>query len=220
MIFPARTERPPESRAGHPSNPQYQRVAGPRSIIRWTAWWTPRRDRYGLRLFAISDIYVREVQTVSNSFAPEFGGTAGDIFNVITNSGSNQFHGEVLFHRPSSDADRARTDSAGRRTRPNPSIDLHDYAFNAGGPIKKDKVFIFGAYEHLLRGTPMPVTIDPTAAAQIGIPPDATGHRAHRAARSVSEPARGLADQLQALRSSSATIISATSIRSIPPTAD
>ena len=46
-------------------------------------------DRYGLRLFPISDIYVREVQTVSNSFAPEFGNTAGNIFNVITNSGTN-----------------------------------------------------------------------------------------------------------------------------------
>ena len=52
-------------------------------------------DRYGLRLFPISDIYVREVQTVSNSFAPEFGGTAGNIFNVITNSGSNQPHAEL-----------------------------------------------------------------------------------------------------------------------------
>ncbi|MEI9973231.1 MAG: carboxypeptidase-like regulatory domain-containing protein [Ignavibacteriota bacterium] len=54
-------------------------------------------DRYGLRLFAVSDVYVREVQTVSNSFAPEFGGTAGDIFNVITNSGSNALHGEFSF---------------------------------------------------------------------------------------------------------------------------
>ena len=52
-------------------------------------------DRYGLRLFPISDIYVREVQTVSNSFAPEFGNTAGNIFNVITNSGTNSPHGEL-----------------------------------------------------------------------------------------------------------------------------
>lgn len=125
-------------------------------------------DRYGLRLFAISDIYVREVQTVSNSFAPEFGGTAGDIFNVITNSGSNAFHGEGYFIGRPPDAS-ARTILLAAN-KPNTSIDLHDFAFNAGGPIKKDKLFIFGAYEHLLRGTPVPVTIDPTAAAQIGIP--------------------------------------------------
>ena len=54
-------------------------------------------DRYGLRLFPISDIYVREVQTVSNSFAPEFGGTSGIIYNVITNSGANQSHAEFSF---------------------------------------------------------------------------------------------------------------------------
>jgi hypothetical protein len=54
-------------------------------------------DQYGLRLFAISDSYVREVQTVSNSFAPEFGRTVGDIYNAISNSGSNTFHGEFYF---------------------------------------------------------------------------------------------------------------------------
>ncbi len=125
-------------------------------------------DRYGLRLFAISDSYVREVQTVSNSFAPEYGQTAGDVFNVITNSGSNQFHGEFYFiGRPPDGVARTILLAANK---PNSSIDLHDYSMNAGGPIKKDKVFVFGAYEHLLRGTPTPVTIDPTAASQIGIP--------------------------------------------------
>jgi hypothetical protein len=125
-------------------------------------------DRYGLRLFAISDSYVREVQTVSNSFAPEYGQTSGDVFNVITNSGSNDFHGEFYFiGRPPDAVARTILLAANK---PNPNIDLHDYSMNAGGPIKKNKVFIFGAYEHLLRGTPTPVTIDPNAAAQIGIP--------------------------------------------------
>jgi hypothetical protein len=50
-------------------------------------------DRYGLRLFAISDSYVKEIQTISNSYSPEFGNTAGVIFNSITGSGTNKFHG-------------------------------------------------------------------------------------------------------------------------------
>ncbi len=54
-------------------------------------------DRYGLRLFAISDSYVREVETISNSFAPEFGNTAGIIYNVISASGSNKLHGEAQY---------------------------------------------------------------------------------------------------------------------------
>jgi Carboxypeptidase regulatory-like domain/TonB dependent receptor len=124
-------------------------------------------DQYGLRLFAISDSYVREVQTVSNSFAPEFGRTAGDIYNAITNSGSNDFHGEGYFiGRP---PDSARTILLASN-QPNTSIDLHDFAGNAGYRIKKDKLFIFGAYEHLLRGTPTPVTITAANAAAIGLP--------------------------------------------------
>ena len=126
-------------------------------------------DRYGLRLFPISDIYVREVQTVSNSFAPEYGGTAGNIYNVITNSGTNDFHGEFYFIGRPPDAN-ARTILLASN-RPAPSIDLHDYAFNASGPVVKDKLFIFGGYENLLRGTPFPTTIDSTAASQIGIAP-------------------------------------------------
>src|SRR6185437_12716572 len=101
-------------------------------------------DRYGLRLFPISDIYVREVQTVSNSFAPEFGGTSGNIFNVITNSGTNQFHGEFYFIGRPTDAS-ARTILLASN-KPATSIDLHDYAANSGGAIIKDKLFIFGGY--------------------------------------------------------------------------
>ncbi|MGA2113571.1 MAG: carboxypeptidase regulatory-like domain-containing protein [Bryobacteraceae bacterium] len=124
-------------------------------------------DQYGLRLFAISDSYVREVQTVSNSFAPEFGRTAGDIYNAVTNSGTNEFHGEFYFiGRP---PDSARTILLASN-QPSTSIDLHDFAGNAGGPIKKNKLFIFGAYEHLLRGTPAAVTITPANASALGIP--------------------------------------------------
>lgn len=125
-------------------------------------------DRYGLRLFPISDVYVREVQTVSNSYAPEFGGTAGNIFNVITNSGTNTFHGEVYYiGRPTDLA--ARTMLLSYST-PKPNLTLNDVSLNAGGPVIKDKLFIFGGYEHLKRGLPQPNTISPSDAAAIGIP--------------------------------------------------
>lgn len=126
-------------------------------------------DRYGLRLFPISDIYVREVQTVSNSFAPEFGGTAGNIFNVITNSGSNKAHGEFYFIGRPTDAS-ARTILLASN-KPAAVIDLHDYAVNASGAVVKDKLFLFGGYEHLLRGLPSPNTISPASAAQLGLAP-------------------------------------------------
>jgi hypothetical protein len=125
-------------------------------------------DRYGLRLFPISDVYVREVQTVSNSYAPEFGNTAGNIFNVITNSGTNVPHGEFYYiGRP--------TDLAARPmllalSSPKPDLTLADFATNAGGAIIKDKLFIFGGYEHLKRGLPQPNTIAASDAAALGLP--------------------------------------------------
>src|SRR5215475_1149998 len=125
-------------------------------------------DRYGLRLFPISDIYVREVQTVSNSFAPEFGMTAGDIFNVITNSGTNVPHGEFYYiGRPTALAARPMLLAL---SSPKPNLTLKDFATNAGGALIKDKLFLFGGYEHLDRGLPSPNTIAPSDAAAIGIP--------------------------------------------------
>ena len=123
-------------------------------------------DRHGLRLFPISDVYVREVQTVTNSFSPEFGGTTGDIYNVITNSGSNTIHGQFLYIHRWLDA----TAEPMLSSKTAPKTELNDYAVNAGGPFKKDKLFWFAGYEHLVRGVASAITITPANAAALGIP--------------------------------------------------
>ena len=130
-------------------------------------------DRYGLRLFPISETYVKEVETVANSFAPEFGGTSGNIYNVITNSGSNIFHGIFTWIRRSVDA-TARPILLSP-TAKKPELKLQDFATNAGAPIIKDKLFVFGAYEHLTRGVPTPITILPANAGGLGIPSNIAG---------------------------------------------
>ena len=123
-------------------------------------------DRYGLRLFAIADSYVGEVQTVSNSFAPEFGKIAGDIFNVITLSGTNQFHGSILaLGRP--------LDLVARPILATPTTLLpvaNNFLANGGGPVIKNKLFFFASYEHVKRSVPAPITITPANALAIGIP--------------------------------------------------
>ena len=123
-------------------------------------------DRYGLRLFAIANSYVSEVQTVSNSFTPEFGKTAGNIYNVITGSGSNTFHGNFTYiGRP--------LDLVARPILATPTTLLpiaNDLAVNGSGPIIKNKLFVFGSYERVNRSVPQPITITPANAAAIGIP--------------------------------------------------
>ena len=120
-------------------------------------------DRYGLRLFAISDSYVSEIETISNSYSPEFGNTAGIIFNTITGSGTNTYHGTADYiWRPeaaSSCPILAICNPAlpGGVVKPNLHVD--DVIGNVGGPVIKDKLFFYAAYEHLRRSYPQPNTI-------------------------------------------------------------
>jgi hypothetical protein len=125
-------------------------------------------DRYGLRLFPISSVYVSEIQTVSNSFAPEFGGTTGNIFNVITGSGTNNLHG--MFQWIRGPVDTTARPILLPASQPKPNLLMNSYGMNAGGPLKKDKLFIFGAYEHLYRALPVPITANQAALQAIGIP--------------------------------------------------
>ena len=124
-------------------------------------------DRFGLRLFPISDVYVREIQTVSNSFAPEFGNTSGNMFNVITNSGTNQLHGMFQWLRRSIDASARPLLLSPIAAKPN--LALSDYSANLGGPLIHDKLFLFGGYEHMTRGSPVPNTITAGDAATLGL---------------------------------------------------
>lgn len=128
-------------------------------------------DRYGLRLFAISDSYVSEVQTISNSAAPEFGNTAGVTFNVITPQGTNQYHGLAQYiWRPKAASScpilqNCIPGTTGYARKPDLHVD--DYVGRIGGPIKRDKLFFFVAYEKLKRANPQAVTITPANQASL-----------------------------------------------------
>lgn len=128
-------------------------------------------DRYGLRLFAISDSYVHEVQTISNSFAPEFGNTAGIIYNVVTGYGTNSIHGTAQYiWRPkaaSSCPILQNCDITAPNGKPKPDLHVDDWVGNVGAPIIKGKLFLFTAYEHLKRANPQAVTITPATQASL-----------------------------------------------------
>lgn len=127
-------------------------------------------DRIGLRLFPIGNVFVKEVQTISNPAAPENGWTTGNVYNVISNSGSNEFHGKYEFIKRWVDATAfpLLQNKATNPTKPN--LILEDHAVNVGGPVKKNKLFFFGSYEHVLRGSPSVVTITQANATAIGLP--------------------------------------------------
>lgn len=126
-------------------------------------------DRIGLRLFPIGNIFVKEVQTVSNSFAPEFGWTSGDVYNIISNNGTNSYHG--LFQYIQRWQDATAYPFFANKSLPKNNLELGDYSANLGGRVIKDKLFFFGSYEKVTRGSPAQVTITPANIARLGLTP-------------------------------------------------
>ena len=85
---------------------------------------------------------VKEFQIVASGANAEFGRTGGGVVNVITKSGTNNFHGS-LFHYQRLAALTANTSDG------NPLTNFHREQFggSAGGNLIKDKLFYFGAAE-------------------------------------------------------------------------
>jgi hypothetical protein len=94
---------------------------------------------------------VKEFQVIATGAGAEFGRTAGGIVNVITKSGTNNFHGS-LFYFQRLEALSANT-SDGK-----PLEDFHREQFGGtvGGPIVKDKVFFFAAAEQIIANLSRP----------------------------------------------------------------
>ena len=91
----------------------------------------------------VSQDGVQEFQIITNGYAAEYGRAAGGVINIITKSGSNEFHGSAFGYL------RNRYIQA---TNPfsnvyQPAYTRAQYGISAGGPIKKDKTYWFFAYE-------------------------------------------------------------------------
>ena len=95
----------------------------------------------------VSQEAVQEFQVVTNSFAPEFGRSAGGVVNVVTKSGTNDFHGNMfgfLRHR----SFQARNAFAPIE---DPPFTRTQYGFTIGGPFDRDRTFFFFAFEQRRR---------------------------------------------------------------------
>src|SRR6266404_74952 len=106
-------------------------------------------DRSGIRLMPISEIFVNEVQLVTNGFAPEFGNTPGIIMNTITPSGTNEFHGNVSyrFRRTAFSARPFFFNPLAKK----PGTKVDDISFGVGGRIIKDRWHFYTGFERVPR---------------------------------------------------------------------
>jgi outer membrane receptor protein involved in Fe transport len=95
----------------------------------------------------VTSDFVKETQVKTAGFEAEYGQATGGVINVVTNSGTNEFHGSVYgFFRP------AGLESSYQQLQtPNGTVNVQgtentDFGLTLGFPLMKDKLFFFGAF--------------------------------------------------------------------------
>lgn len=98
---------------------------------------------------------IQEFKVQTSTYDASYGRNPGANVNVVTKSGSNQFHGTAFefFRNADLDAndffynrDECSTTYAGQSC-PKQVLNMNQFGGVIGGPIKKDKLFFFGSYQ-------------------------------------------------------------------------
>src|SRR5712692_8878768 len=84
---------------------------------------------------------MREFNTLTDTYGAEYGKRAGGQINVVTSSGTNQWHGDVFEYLRNSALDARDFFD---QTTGTPPFKRNQFGGALGGPLKKDKLFLFG----------------------------------------------------------------------------
>jgi hypothetical protein len=106
-------------------------------------------DVVGGMLLNVPEDSVQEFQIVTNRFSAELGRSGSTVVNVVTKSGTNSLHGSASFY------ERDKSLQASPATFDGTTSDLgtppfrrQQYAATLGGPLVKDKAWVFGGFEY------------------------------------------------------------------------
>ncbi len=101
--------------------------------------------------------FVAEVQVKSSGYTAEYGGATGGVINVVTKSGTNNWHGNVLYNYESSGLQGDRNPSLRLKptdatqaeyiTYPKDGYSRSEPGGSIGGPLAVDKTWFFVAYQ-------------------------------------------------------------------------
>ena len=122
----------------------------------------------GVSGHAVLPEFVDEIQVKSSGYTAEYGGSTGGVINVVTKSGTNTWRGDVLVNFEGDALDGGRrqtlrrvpTDSTRAEyvTYPEDTYRRVEPGFAIGGPIKRDRAWMFAAYQPALTHTERTVT--------------------------------------------------------------
>jgi outer membrane receptor protein involved in Fe transport len=141
------------------------------------------RTGSGRAPYQFSQDAVQEFVVNRNAYSAEYGRAGGAVINVVTKSGTNDFHGSAFeFFRDKSLNANSWANKIVTPPRPKSAFRIHQFGGSLGGPIQKDKAFFFLSYDGQRRQipntiTPLSVTLpasvlnssDPAVRAGLGI---------------------------------------------------
>jgi hypothetical protein len=89
---------------------------------------------------------IGEMSIITNGYNAEYGRAAGGVINVNLKSGTNQLHGSLfeILQNKDLNANSWNNNTAGQ---PRGPVIQNQFGATAGGPIKKNKLFMFGDYQ-------------------------------------------------------------------------
>ena len=113
---------------------------------------------------------VREFNVLTDTYSAEYGKRAGAQVSVVTQSGTNQFHGTIFEFLRNSALDSPGFFDQGTV----PPFRRNQFGAAAGGPLKKDRLFLFGNYEGFRQALVLSsLSVVPDALARTGELPNA-----------------------------------------------
>ncbi len=115
---------------------------------------------------------VREFNVVTDTYGAEYGKRDGAQISIVTSSGTNQVHGTAFEFLRNSALDARNYFDQGAI----PEFQRNQFGGSLGGPIRKDKLFLFGNYEGFRQAWGLSdVTLVPDNEARQGYLPNSSG---------------------------------------------
>ncbi|HYW38834.1 MAG TPA: TonB-dependent receptor [Terriglobales bacterium] len=106
--------------------------------------------------YQFSNEVVQEFRVQSSGYGAESGRAGGAVVNVVTKSGTNQWHGSTFYYLRDSSLGGAAPAFVGF----NPSDEQHQFGATIGGPIQRSKTFLFAGYDQHIFYIPAVVQFD------------------------------------------------------------
>jgi hypothetical protein len=102
--------------------------------------------------YQFSNEVVQEFRVSSNTAGSEMGRSGGAVMNVVTKSGSNQFHGTGFYFLRNSAFDATHAFTGFK-----PHDDQHQFGATIGGPLRRNRAFFFAGYDQHILHLPIAV---------------------------------------------------------------